>query len=118
MHALAHPIGAHRGAHHGLLNAIVMPYVLEMNRSAISQRIERLAAYMGLPEPSFDGFMSWLLSLRRDIGIPETLQAVGLTLEDCELFAPLAINDPSASTNPVPMTLEYTNTLLVRSIGG
>ena len=118
MHALAHPIGAHRDAHHGLLNAIVMPFVLRANRDVVEGRIERLAAYLGLGSHTFDGFMDWLMTLREEIGIPMTLQAVGVQASDVEVFVPLAMQDPSAATNPVSMTASYTRTLLTRCVGG
>ncbi|PKM40252.1 MAG: alcohol dehydrogenase, partial [Gammaproteobacteria bacterium HGW-Gammaproteobacteria-1] len=65
MHALAHPIGALYDTHHGMTNATLMPYVLAFNRSAIDQRITRLAAYLGLPLPDFDSFLQFVLQLRR-----------------------------------------------------
>jgi alcohol dehydrogenase class IV len=61
MHALSHPIGALHGSHHGLTNAVLMPYVLAFNRTAIEDRITHLAAYIGLPDASFGGFLDWIL---------------------------------------------------------
>jgi alcohol dehydrogenase class IV len=117
MHALAHPIGGARDVHHGLVNAIVMPYVLEMNRPVIEPKICRLAAYMGLPSATFEAFLEWVLALRAEIGIPTTLRAVGLEAKDADWLAPLALQDPSAAGNPFPMTLENTTGLLKRALG-
>jgi len=117
MHALAHPIGAVRDAHHGLLNAILMPYVLEMNRGVLEERIGRLSAYIGLESAGFDAFLEWVLELRAEIGIPSDLRAVGLSEADITLFASLALKDPSAGTNPIQMTLDNTSRLLKRAIG-
>jgi alcohol dehydrogenase class IV len=102
MHGMAHVIGAHLDAHHGLLNAIVMPYVLQFNRRVIEERIAELARTMGL-SPSFHTFLDWVLSLRADLGIPHTLAAVGLTSEHIPVFAAASVDDPSTGTNPVPM---------------
>ena len=118
MHALAHPLGAHHALHHGLLNAILMPYVLQMNRPAIEKRLHRLGAYLALEEPTFDGFLGWVLRLRASIGIPHTLGDVGLGDLDVAQMAELAIADPSAGTNPVTMTSENTERLLKAAIGG
>ena len=62
IHALSHPVGALYDAHHGLTNAVVMPYVLEFNRAAIEARIAALSAYCGMA-PDFDAFQQWILSL-------------------------------------------------------
>ena len=70
MHSLSHPCGANLNTHHGLTNAVVMPYVLAWNRRAIDDKMVRLAAYLGLQRQSFDGFLDWVLQLRADIGIP------------------------------------------------
>ena len=69
IHALSHPVGALYDTHHGLTNAVFMPYVLSFNRPAIEARIARLAAYLGL-EPTFEAFLAWVLALRTEIGIP------------------------------------------------
>ena len=63
IHALSHPVGALYDTHHGLTNAVFMPYVLGFNRAAIEDRIARLAAYIGL-EASFDAFLAWVLALQ------------------------------------------------------
>src|SRR5260370_41273166 len=73
IHSLSHPVGATLDTHHGLTNAVAMPYVLKFNRPAIDDKIQRLARWLGLRNPTFDGFMEWSLELRRQIGIPHTL---------------------------------------------
>jgi alcohol dehydrogenase class IV len=100
MHALAHPLGAVYDAHHGMLNAILMPYVLKANQTVIDERITRLARYLGL-NPSFDSFMDWILSLRKDLGIHHQLSAI--IPEDSRLseIAEMAVLDGAAGTNPI-----------------
>ena len=104
MHALSHPIGALHDTHHGMTNATVMPYVLQFNRSAIEERITRLAAYLGLPNPGFDSFLTFVLKLRQDIGVPHTLRELVVGEPEVELIADMAIIDPSASGNPLPLS--------------
>src|SRR5690606_27650046 len=73
IHSLSHPIGALYDTHHGMTNAVFMPYVLAFNRDAIAGRIERLARYLDI-EGGFDGFAEAVLTLRRDLGVPHTLK--------------------------------------------
>ena len=100
MHALAHPLGALYDAHHGMLNAILMPYVLKANYSAIKGRIPRLARYLDL-EADFDAFLDWVLALRGQIGIPHALSAIIPEDGRFEEIGEMAVVDPSAGTNPI-----------------
>jgi len=106
MHALSHPVGAVYDTHHGMTNATFMPYVLQFNRPAIEERITRLAAYMGLPTPGFDSFLAFVLKMREDIGVPHTLGELGVDESKAGLIAEMAIVDPSAGGNPVPLDLK------------
>lgn len=101
MHALAHPLGALYDAHHGMLNAILMPYVLNANRHEIEQRLDRLGRYMGLAEQGFDGFLDWVLQLREQLGIPHTLSAIDINDAQAETVGKMAVEDPSAGGNPI-----------------
>ncbi len=100
MHALSHPIGAVAGTHHGLTNAVLMPYILAFNRAEAGERLARLAAYIGLADQSFDGFLEWVLELRRRLGIPHTLGELGVSEGDVDRLAQMAEKDPSATGNP------------------
>jgi alcohol dehydrogenase class IV len=102
MHALSHPIGALHGSHHGLTNAVLMPYVLAFNRRAVEERIARLAAYIGLSDASFGGFMSWIVELRQSLAIPHSLAELDVPAASAERIAWMAEADPSAGGNPVP----------------
>ena len=102
IHALSHPVGALHDTHHGLTNAVFMPYVLKFNRAAIEDRIERLAVYIGLP-PSFDAFLDWVLLLREEIGVPATLAELNVTDAHAGEIARMASDDPTAGGNPVPL---------------
>lgn len=104
MHALAHPIGALYDTHHGMTNATLMPYVLAFNRSAIDARITRLAGWLGLPLPGFESFLQFVLQLRREVGVPHTLPDLGVDDRHAALVAKMAVQDPSASGNPLPLS--------------
>lgn len=110
IHALSHPIGAIYNTHHGMTNAVVMPAVLRFNRKAIEEKINRAAAYLGIPG-GFDGFYDYVLKLRSELGVPDNLTAMGITPDRIDELSAMAIEDPSAGGNPVAMTLENTKAL-------
>ena len=118
MHSLSHPCSANLGTHHGLTNAVVMPYVLEWNRAAIEDKLARLASWLGLPDRSFTGFQAWVLELRRQIGIPHTLAGIGVKEEHAAPFAPQAFADPSTGGNPVEVTVADFELLYLKCIRG
>jgi alcohol dehydrogenase len=102
IHSLSHPVGSVYDTHHGLTNAVFMPYVLAFNRPAIEDRITRLAAWLGLLEPGFPAFMRRVLELREEIGIPHTLAALNVPNDRFDELAAMAVLDPTAGGNPVP----------------
>lgn len=118
MHSLSHPCGAVLNTHHGLTNAVVMPYVLLFNRPAIEDKLSALARYLNLPQPSFRAVLDWVLALRQTIGIPHTLAELGVTEHHIEQLAPMAEVDPSAGTNPLPVTAAAMAELYRRAIAG
>jgi alcohol dehydrogenase class IV len=118
MHALAHPLGALYDAHHGMLNAILMPYVLKANRAEIEGKIIPLAAYLQLGEPGFDGFMNWILQLRESLGIPHTLAALDIDGSRAGTVARMATEDPSAGGNPVSFTADEYRGIFLSAVRG
>jgi alcohol dehydrogenase class IV len=117
MHALSHPIGALAGTHHGLTNAVLMPYMLAFNRPAIEERLARLAAYIGL-EPSFEALLDWLVDLRRRLAIPHSLAELGVAASDLERIAVMAEADPSAGGNPRPFGAAEARQVLAAAMAG
>ncbi|MBR0557256.1 iron-containing alcohol dehydrogenase [Ciceribacter sp. L1K23] len=103
IHALAHPLGALYDAHHGLLNAVLMPYVLEFNAPAIDEKLELLSRTLDLPHYCAAGVLDWMLDLRGELNIPPTLAAMGLTDIDEEKVVAMAEVDPCAGGNPIPL---------------
>lgn len=118
MHALAHPLGAIYNSHHGLLNAILMPYVLAANRSAIETQIERLARYIELEEISFDGLLSWILALRAELGIPHTLAEIGISNDRAEEVGTKAVDDAASGGNPIAFNAEKYSEIFSNSVRG
>ena len=118
IHALAHPLGALYDAHHGTLNAVLMPYVLKANRPAIESRIERLGRYIGLSDTGFDSFMEWVLSLRAEINIPSTLSELGIDDQQSHRIGQMAVQDPSAGTNPITYSAEDYEQIFLSALTG
>ena len=117
IHSLAHPLGAHYHAHHGLLNGILMPYVLEFNAPLIADKMIILARLLDLPQSGLLGVLAWIKSLCGGIGIPPTLAAAGVVVSNIGEITAAALVDPTASTNPVPLTEANVRALLLRAMG-
>jgi alcohol dehydrogenase class IV len=117
IHALSHPVGALHDTHHGLTNAVFMPYVLAFNRAAIEDRIKRLSAYIGL-RPTFRAFLDWVLELRADIGVPHTLAGLNVSDEHIDRIVAMAPQDPTAGGNPRPFDKRAARTIFKRALAG
>jgi len=118
MHALSHPIGALCGTHHGLTNAVLMPYMLTFNRRAVEDRLARLAGYIGLKDASFEGFLAWIIELRQSLGIPHRLSDLGVSEADFAHLAAMAEADPSAGGNPLPFDAAAARAVLESAMAG
>jgi len=118
MHALAHPLGAIYDAHHGLLNAILMPYVLLKNRPALTTQMHRLACYLELDGEGFEAVLDHIITLRSHIGIPNDLRSIGIDEQRLDEVAAQAVQDPSAASNPLPLTQQQYAELLSDAING
>tara|TARA_B100000035_G_scaffold31674_1_gene24136 strand:+ start:37 stop:1197 length:1161 start_codon:yes stop_codon:yes gene_type:complete len=118
IHSLSHPVNAQYNIHHGLSNAIFMPYVLTFNRSSIEKKIISICDYLDL-DKNFDSFLSWVLTLRKDLEIPNTLSDVmdcsKLNLEELSL---MAYKDPSTSGNPKKIDKDDLKLMYEHSISG
>ncbi|MDH3689075.1 MAG: iron-containing alcohol dehydrogenase [Gammaproteobacteria bacterium] len=118
MHSLSHPCGAVLNTHHGLTNAVVMPYVLLFNRPVIEDKMTALARYLDLPNPSFNAVLQWVLELRETIGIPHTLSKLNVEEKHVEQLSKMAEVDPSSATNPTPVDAANLKTLYLQAING
>lgn len=118
MHALAHPLGALYDAHHGTLNAILMPYVLKANYKEIKDRIGRLSAYLGFADTSFSAFLGWILKLREEIGIPHTLAAINIDTTKAEIVGQMAVEDACAGGNPIAFSAKEYQRIFKNAVKG
>ena len=119
IHSLSHPINALNNVHHGLSNAIFMPYVLTFNKDVIENKIIKVCEYLEIKEKSFDGFLNWILDLRKKLNIPHKLSEV-IKEEDLELdrLSKMALNDPSTGGNPKKLTENDMKILYQHSMSG
>jgi len=119
IHSLSHPINALNNVHHGLSNAIFMPYVLTFNKNVIENKIIKVCEYLEIKERSFDGFLNWILDLRKKLNIPHKLSEI-IKEEDLELdrLSKMALNDPSTGGNPKKLTENDMKILYQYSMSG
>jgi alcohol dehydrogenase len=117
IHALSHPFGGLYDAHHGTLNGIIMPYVVLANRKKIEPQIERAARYLDI-KGGFDGFVKWIVKLRKDIGIPHRLSEIGIDGKRLDQVAAMAVKDPSHGGNPIAFTEKQYKTLAKKALTG
>ena len=118
IHSLSHPVGAIYNTHHGLTNAVFMPYVLKKNRNAIEEKIISLSRYLNLDDQTFDGFMNWIIGLREQLSIPHTLKEL---IKDNSKFTEMSImakDDPSTEGNPVQLETSDFLDLYINSYEG
>ena len=118
IHSLSHPVNAQFNVHHGLSNAIFMPYVLTFNKKEISERIVSICDYLGL-EKSFDSFIKWVMDLRKEFNIPHKLSdVVDKEKIDLDKLSKMAFEDPSTIGNPKKLTKKDMKTMYQHSISG
>jgi alcohol dehydrogenase class IV len=103
VHSISHPIGALYDTHHGLTNGVVLPYVMSFNRGAIAERMRLLGRVLDLAKPDFDGVLDWVLALRKELGVPHSLADLGVKEDRIDEMAAMAVDDPTAASNPVKM---------------
>lgn len=118
IHALAHPLGALNDTHHGLLNAVLMPYVVEFNAPVLKDKLALLARFLDLPTHDARAVVDWIIELRKRLNIPNTLPGIGLTDIDEERVATMGETDPSAGGNPIKLDREKLRTILRAAIAG
>ena len=118
IHSLSHPVNAQFNVHHGLSNAIFMPYVLSFNRSLIEKKIVSICDYLYL-DKNFESFLNWILDLRKELKIPHKLSEIIETSKiDLKILSQMALDDPSTATNPKKLTIDDMKILYEHSISG
>jgi len=118
IHSLSHPVNAQFDIHHGLSNAIFMPYVITFNKSLVENRITSICDYLNL-DKNFESFLNWILDLRKKLNIPHKLSDVMDTKKiNLNKLSKMAFEDPSTQTNPKKMTIDDMKILYEHSISG
>jgi alcohol dehydrogenase class IV len=118
VHAIAHPIGALYNTHHGLVNAILLPYVMVANREAIAGRMNLLGRILNLDNPGFDGVLQWVLQFRERLGIPHTLKEAGVPDDGIDEIGRRAAQDPCAAGNPITFSAQQYGAIFARALVG
>jgi alcohol dehydrogenase class IV len=118
IHSLSHPVNAQFNIHHGLSNAIFMPYVLTFNKTSIEKKIISICDYLDL-DKKFDSFLAWILQLRKELEIPHKLSDImdcsKINIEELSL---MAFEDPSTDGNPKKINREDLKLMYEYSISG
>ena len=119
IHSLSHPVNALNNIHHGLSNAIFMPYVLTFNKDVIEKKIIKICEYLEIEDKSFNGFLNWILELRKNLKIPHKLSEV-IDEKDFDLdrLSNMALKDPSTGGNPKKLTKEDMKRMYQHSMTG
>ena len=119
IHSLSHPVNALNNIHHGLSNAIFMPYVLTFNKDVIEKKVIKICKYLELQDQSFNGFINWVLDLRKKLDMPHTLSEV-IDEKDLQLdrLSKMALEDPSTSGNPKELTENDMKSMYLHSMEG
>ena len=118
VHALSHSIGAKYDTHHGLTNAVVMPYVVQANREVIGSQMEQVSRTLGLKTQGFDAVFEWILALRESVGIPHSAADLGVDLADAIELGERSIADPTAAGNPVSLTAAQYSEIFTKACEG
>ncbi len=119
IHSLSHPVNSLFNVHHGLSNAIFMPYVLSFNKNEIEKKIIRLSKHLELKEKTFNCFLNWILELRKELKIPHKLsEVVKIKKEDLDKLSLMALEDPSTSGNPKKLQLKDMKIMYEHSLNG
>ena len=119
IHSLSHPVNALNNIHHGLSNAIFMPYVLTFNKDVIEKKIIKICEYLEFQNKTFDEFLNWTLNLRKKLNIPHKLtDVIEADKIDIDRLSKMALDDPSTSGNPKKLSLEDMKIMYQHSITG
>jgi len=118
VHAIAHPVGSWFNTHHGLTNAVVLPYVMAFNRPAIAEKADVIARVLDLPARGFGGLLDWVLQLRGELGIPHSLAEIGVSVDKADIIGREAAIDPSAGGNPLALDAAILERIFLAAVEG
>jgi len=106
VHSLAHPLSSLLDTHHGLANAVNIPYGMEFNIEGFENKFRKIARTLELREETGEAVVKYLFALNSKINIPHKLRAIGVKQEHIETLADLAIADFAHPNNPKPVSRE------------
>lgn len=116
VHSLAHPLSSLLDTHHGLANAVNIPYGMEFNIAGFESKFRRIARTLELREETGEAVVKYLFDLNSKINIPHKLRAIGVVDEHLEPLADLAIADFAHPNNPKPLTREDFKSLYSKAL--
>jgi len=111
VHSLAHPLSSLLDTHHGLANAVNLPYGMQFNITGFEDRFVRMARALGVKNETGEGVVEYLFDLNDRLGIPITLGGIGVKEEHIETLADLAFADFAHPNNPKPVSRDDFKTL-------
>ena len=118
VHAISHAVGATYDSHHGLTNAIILPYMMKINQPVIFERMELLARVLDLPGKGFNAVMDWTLKFRAELGIQNSLSEINIADDRADYIGELSERDPSASSNPQKLTASQYAAVFKSAVNG
>jgi alcohol dehydrogenase class IV len=116
VHSLAHPLSSLLDTHHGLANAVNLPYGMEFNIKGQENKFRRMARTLGLQGENGSDVVQYLFDLNSRINIPHRLRDIGVTEDHIETLADLAISDFAHPNNPRPVSREDFRALYSRAL--
>ncbi len=118
VHSISHAVSALYDTHHGLTNAVVLPYVMRHNEAALDEKATVIARMLDLPNPGFAALLDWYLAFRDTLGIAATLADIGVAADRTDEVGEIAARDPTAAFNPVPVTAGDLTALFENAVAG
>ena len=116
VHSLAHPLSSLLDTHHGLANAVNIPYGMQFNIEGFEHKFKRIARTLELKEESGEAVVNYLFDLNKKINIPHRLSVIGVKEEHIETLADLAIADFAHPNNPKPVSREDFKQLYTKAL--
>jgi alcohol dehydrogenase class IV len=116
VHSLAHPLSSLLDTHHGLANAVNLPYGMRFNIKGFEEKFRRIARAMELKDESGAGVVNRLFELNKNIGLPVKLSGIGVKQEHIEKLADLAFADFCHPNNPKPVSREDFKNLYLEAL--
>jgi alcohol dehydrogenase class IV len=116
VHSMAHPLSSLLDTHHGLANAINIPYGMEFNIEGFESKFEQIARALKLPHASGEAVVSYLFELNEKINIPRKLSSIGVKQEHIETLSDLALADFAHPNNPKPVSRDDFKKLYLKAL--